>query len=82
MSGRNATGDPVEAQGKTMRIDWTRCEGRGLCIELLAARLDQDPWGYPLARGANRTLIPISPAELPDAVEAVKLCPRAALTLE
>ena len=33
-----------------LHIDWTRCDGRGLCAELLPELLDRDDWGYPLSR--------------------------------
>jgi ferredoxin len=35
-----------------LHVDWTRCDGRGLCVELLPDVLRRDPWGYPLARDA------------------------------
>ncbi|MGI9124601.1 MAG: ferredoxin, partial [Mycobacterium sp.] len=28
-----------------LHIDWTRCDGRGLCTELLPDVLDRDEWG-------------------------------------
>ncbi|MFC9549756.1 ferredoxin [Rhodococcus sp. NPDC056960] len=63
-----------------LHIDWTRCDGRGLCTELLPSVLDRDDWGYPLPR--NHTPEPGIPAQLqPDARDAVRLCPRLALTL-
>lgn len=63
-----------------LHIDWTRCDGRGLCTELLPDLLDRDPWGYPLSRNGSRE------PEIPDdqrryAKEAVKRCPRLALRL-
>jgi ferredoxin len=63
-----------------LRIDWTRCEGRGLCIELLPELLTEDPWGYPLAR-AGSAEIPV-PGPLRDhAARAAEQCPRLALRL-
>lgn len=29
-------------------IDWTACQGHGLCAELLPERITLDEWGYPL----------------------------------
>jgi ferredoxin len=29
-------------------IDWTRCDGHGLCAALLPAHIDRDEWGYPV----------------------------------
>nr|BFF16389.1 hypothetical protein GCM10025699_76920 [Microbacterium flavescens] len=42
-------GDPARAS-RTLHIDWTRCDGRGLCTELLAEVLVRDEWGYPWRR--------------------------------
>ncbi len=33
-----------------LHVNWARCDGRGLCTELLPELLDRDDWGYPLAR--------------------------------
>ncbi|WP_366514475.1 ferredoxin [Mycolicibacterium sp.] len=63
-----------------LHIDWTRCDGRGLCTELLPQLFVRDDWGYPLARDGARE--PEVPAELSKyAKAAVKRCPRLALTL-
>jgi ferredoxin len=67
-----------------LHIDWTRCDGRGFCAELLASRLTRDQWGYPLAIGAGageRTNVPIPDNQLEAAEDAVNLCPRLALSL-
>jgi ferredoxin len=67
-----------------LHIDWTRCDGRGLCTELLEDALGRDDWGYPLSRRGpvgDRTDIPLRAAELDDARDAVALCPLAALRL-
>ncbi|WP_405132987.1 ferredoxin [Nocardia sp. NBC_01388] len=60
-----------------LHIDWTRCDGRGLCIELLPEILDRDDWGYPV----SLTTPVISPRYGVAARDAVALCPRLALTL-
>jgi ferredoxin len=63
-----------------LHIDWTRCDGRGLCTELLPELLTRDDWGYPLARdGAREPEIP--PKADKYAKAAVKRCPRLALRL-
>jgi ferredoxin len=63
-----------------LHIDWTRCDGRGLCIELLPGVLHRDPWGYPLVSDGSRD--PEIPAStLRDARAAVGRCPRLALSL-
>lgn len=63
-----------------LHIDWTRCEGRGLCTELLSDILSRDDWGYPLARHAAREPV-IPPQSRKYAAAAVKRCPRLALRL-
>lgn len=60
-------------------IDWTACDGRGLCAELLPELLDRDPWGYPVPRQPG-------PVEIPEtlrghAEHAANLCPLLALRL-
>jgi ferredoxin len=72
----------TEPSSRTWRlhIDWTRCDGRGLCIELLPELLDRDDWGYPLARNHPNDPTP-SPQQITAARSAVALCPRSALTL-
>ena len=63
-----------------LHIDWTRCDGRGLCTELLPEVLRRDPWGYPLARdGAREPAIPAK--ALDNARAAVSRCPRLALSV-
>ena len=64
-----------------LRIDWTACDGRGMCIELLPELLEADPWGYPLARSGSGD--PVVPRELAEhARRAVDVCPRLALQLQ
>ncbi|PYI69123.1 ferredoxin [Arthrobacter livingstonensis] len=70
-----------------LHIDWTRCDGRGLCAELLPEALTRDDWGYPLAApgrvrsGADKSNVPVTGAELAAAMDAVKLCPLLALRI-
>lgn len=67
-----------------LHIDWTKCDGRGLCTELLAAVLARDEWGYPLARSTHngdRSNVVIATHDLGAAADAVKLCPKLALNL-
>ncbi|MBJ7338160.1 ferredoxin [Mycolicibacterium sp.] len=63
-----------------LHIDWTRCDGRGLCTELLPAVLERDDWGYPLVRNGSREP-QIPRGDLAEARAAVERCPRLALTL-
>jgi ferredoxin len=63
-----------------LHVDWTACDGRGLCTELLPELLDRDEWGYPLPRdGSPEPDVPaslVAPARL-----AAAQCPRLALRL-
>jgi ferredoxin len=65
---------------QVLHIDWTRCDGRGLCTELLAGLLDRDEWGYPRALGYGSN-VPVRPRLTDAARESVALCPRQALSL-
>ena len=40
----------------TLHIDWTRCRGRGGCVELLTELIGRDDFGYPVA--ATDTVVP------------------------
>jgi ferredoxin len=63
-----------------LHIDWTACDGRGNCVELMPDVLDQDPWGYPVPKdGGREPEVPVG--ELPYARRAVAYCPRLALRL-
>lgn len=63
-----------------LHIDWTACDGRGLCTELLPELLDRDEWGYPVPRQPIRD--PVIPPHLRAYAErAVASCPMVALRL-
>jgi ferredoxin len=65
---------------KVLHINWTACDGRGLCTELLPELLVRDEWGYPRALGYGSN-VPV-PRKLEGAArEAVALCPMLALSL-
>jgi len=72
--------DMARTTGIRLHIDWTRCDGRGLCTELLPELLTRDDWGYPLARDAAREP-EVPPRAKKYATAAVKRCPRLALRL-
>ncbi len=36
-----------------LTVDWTRCDGHGLCRELLPERIEIDEWGFPILRDAR-----------------------------
>jgi ferredoxin len=60
-----------------LRVDWIKCDGYGLCGDLLPDAIDLDEWRYPILRpGAlDRALVH-------DAQRAVDCCPMKALILE
>ena len=60
-----------------LHVDWTACDGRGLCAELLPELLVEDDWGYPAPRGD----MSVPPALEPVARQAVDRCPALALRL-
>lgn len=65
-----------------LHIDWTRCDGRGLCAELLPELLDRDAWGYPLPlQSGDRSDVVIPPHLVEAAETAVRVCPLIALRL-
>ena len=49
-----------------LEIDWTRCDGHGLCATLLPDDIVLDEWGFPVLRGRE-----ITAGELPDARRTV-----------
>lgn len=63
---------------RVLHLDRTRCDGRGLCMELLAERIGVDEWGYPILHGND---LPIGPADEAAAQDAVGLCPVLALRI-
>jgi ferredoxin len=68
---------PRPAPGPRVAIDWTRCDGRGLCAELLPERIERDDWGFPLIAEA-----PLDRGSLEHARRAVAECPKLALRVE
>ena len=66
--------------GNRLHIDWTACDGRGLCAELLPELLAEDDWGYPVARDGAAE--PAVPRHLEDSARrAIDRCPALALRL-
>jgi ferredoxin len=63
-----------------LHVNWTACDGRGLCAELLPELLAEDEWGYPLVRTGETE--PVVPRQLEGpARQAVDRCPALALRL-
>ncbi|WP_082454803.1 MULTISPECIES: ferredoxin [unclassified Frigoribacterium] len=80
-SGRS---EPGRGAAGSVHVDWTLCDGRGLCTELLPELLERDEWGFPVAVGqppASRSDVTVPPELVDAARDAVALCPRAALRL-
>lgn len=76
---------PDTSRDRVFHIDWIKCDGRGLCTELLPDVLGRDEWGYPAPKTADpskRSDIVITPRNLEAAVDAVTLCPLSALRLQ
>lgn len=60
-----------------MRVDWTRCDARGACAELLPELIEPDEWGFPI----------VAAGDVPEHLErharrAAAACPLLALRLE
>jgi ferredoxin len=59
-----------------LAVDWTRCDGHGLCHELLPERIEIDEWGFPILRDAR-----VTAGDESSARRAVAACPALALYL-
>lgn len=71
---RHARADVPELR---LRVDWIRCDGYGLCGDLLPDLIDLDDWRYPVLPRD-----PIDPSLRHDVQRAVDCCPMKALMLE
>ena len=58
----------------TLSIDWTRCDGHGLCAALMPERFALDEWGCPVIRDAT-----VHVDAEPDVRHVVSVCPALAL---
>jgi ferredoxin len=58
-------------------VDWTRCDGHGLCRVLLPERIELDEWGFPIVDGAS-----LDAELLEHARRAAAACPALALRVE
>jgi ferredoxin len=61
----------------SLAIDWTRCDGHGLCAQLLPEAVRSDEWGFPIIDQRRAAA-----ADIVDLRRAVALCPSLALRLE
>ena len=62
---------------RRLRVDWIRCDGYGLCGDMLPEQIDLDEWRFPILRPG-----PVGADLLHDAQRAVDCCPMKALILE
>lgn len=60
----------------TLVVDRIKCDGRGLCAELLPELIRLDDWGYPILASG-----PIPERLLPLAQRAAEDCPLLAIAL-
>jgi len=60
-----------------LKIDWTRCDGHGLCHALMPERIRIDEWGFPVISDS-----PLAKHELAAARRIVGTCPALALRVE
>ena len=63
--------------GVRLRLNVIRCEGRGMCAQLLPELIALDDWGYPIISAD-----PVPGHLLADTRETVRACPLLALRLE
>jgi ferredoxin len=68
---------PETANAKQLMVDWSRCEGHGLCAHLMPELIHLDGSGYPVILP-----IPVPPWLEKDAQQAVQMCPALALRLD
>lgn len=59
-----------------IEVDWTRCDGHGLCARLLPEKVALDEWGFPVIDTPE-----IGDDLVPYARRAVGACPQLALRL-
>jgi ferredoxin len=69
------TGPEQETQQRLV-VDWTRCQGHGLCAHLVPEVVHLDAQGYPVILN-----IPVPSWLEKDAEQAVHMCPALALRL-
>ncbi len=54
-------------------IDWTRCDGHGLCARMLPENIMLDEWGFPIIESE------LDASVINDARRAASVCPALAL---
>ncbi len=58
-----------------LTIDWTRCDGHGLCAQVLPQAIRLDEWGYPIIEPRA-----VARVELVEVRRTVAVCPALALS--
>ena len=66
---------------RRLHVDWTRCDGHGLCADLVPEVLTRDDWGYPVPRDPDNPGLTVPRNVVPHARRAVDMCPLLALQL-
>ena len=66
----------MDNDGPQLNVDWSRCDGHGLCADVAPELIRLDTNGFPAVPGA-----PVPPPLLSRAKTAVKVCPALALRL-
>ncbi len=67
---------PEQEEQQRLVVDWTRCQGHGLCAHLVPELIHVDPLGYPVLLN-----IPVPSWLEKDAEQAVHMCPALALRM-
>ncbi len=62
--------------GPRLTVDWTACDGRGVCAELLPELVSRDDWGFPVLHAGT-----VSGQLEPYVRRALRYCPTMALRL-
>jgi ferredoxin len=55
----------------TLVVDWTRCDGHGVCARILPEAITVDDWGFPVVAATD--------VDVRAAREAIANCPQLAL---
>ena len=61
----------------TITVDWTLCDGHGLCARLLHEKITLDEWGFPIIDDPE-----IEPGLVKSARQAAMACPSLALRVQ
>jgi ferredoxin len=65
------------SERRTIAVDRIKCDGHGVCADLLPEMIELDDWGYPIIRPGA-----IPEAAMSHARRAVSDCPTLALRLQ